>query len=193
MISNGLATFVQGLAHAGAPATARRHNSDLMDEAVFQQLYQRTAPGLRSYIRMICGDAALTDDLLQESYYRFLVAGPPDVTDFQIKAYLYKTAISLVADHWRKIKRDRRWREQSTIVSETTPNVDLSQDMARLFQSLKPQQQTLLWLAYVEGFDHREIAALMGKKEKSIRVILLRARNSLRNILQKAGFGPKAL
>ncbi len=43
-------------------------------EAAFQILYRRTAPGLRSYIRRICGDIDLADDIFQETFYRFLRA-----------------------------------------------------------------------------------------------------------------------
>ena len=38
-----------------------------IDEAAFQISYRRAAPGLRSYIRRICGDIALADDIFQES------------------------------------------------------------------------------------------------------------------------------
>ena len=56
---------------------------------------------LRSYIRRASGDAALADDILQESYLRFLQADLPALENFQMKAYLYRTASSLLADHWR--------------------------------------------------------------------------------------------
>jgi len=62
--------------------------------------YQKTAPGLRSYIRFLCNDAALADDFLQESFYRFLRSAASALNDFQMKSYLYKTASSLIADHW---------------------------------------------------------------------------------------------
>jgi DNA-directed RNA polymerase specialized sigma24 family protein len=51
----------------------------------------------------------------------------------------------------------------------------------------------LLWLAYVEGFDHREIAAAKGVAEKSVRVLLFRARKALAAILSRAGLGPEAV
>jgi DNA-directed RNA polymerase specialized sigma24 family protein len=43
----------------------------------------------------------------------------------------------------------------------------------------------------VEGCDHREIASAVGVKEKSVRVLLFRARKALSNLLQRAGFGPE--
>ena len=60
----------------------------------------------------------------------------------------------------------------------------------RVFDQLKTQEQTLLWLAYVEGFDHREIAVALDLKEKSVRVLLFRARKKLAGMLSEQHLGP---
>ena len=44
---------------------------------------------------------------------------------------------------------------------------------------LAPRDRALLWLAHVEGYDHREIARVLGLQESSVRVILFRARKKL--------------
>jgi DNA-directed RNA polymerase specialized sigma24 family protein len=54
---------------------------------------------------------------------------------------------------------------------------------------LKPGDQQLLWPAYVEGFSHGEIAGLIEVHEKSVRVLLLRARAA--NVLADHGIGRK--
>jgi DNA-directed RNA polymerase specialized sigma24 family protein len=46
-------------------------------------------------------------------------------------------------------------------------------------------------LPHVEGMDHREIAAAAGLKEKSVRVLLFRARKALAAVLERAGLGPE--
>ncbi len=163
----------------------------LVDESVFRSFYDRTAPALRVYLRMLCKNAAVADDLLQESYFRFLRAGVSGLNEFQMKAYLYKTATSAARDHWRAEKRERRRQEVSPAESETTVDPNLSHDMNQLFQKLNPSEQTLLWLAYVEGFQHREIAEALNLKEKSVRVMLFRARKQLAGMVTQEGLGPK--
>ena len=91
-----------------------------MDEATFQAFYNKTAPGLRGYLRRASGNEALADDILQESYLRFLRADLCQFRDGQfrdaqfddvarpdapLKAYLYKIASSLLIDHWRRVQR----------------------------------------------------------------------------------------
>jgi RNA polymerase sigma-70 factor, ECF subfamily len=162
-----------------------------MDSAAFQNFYAKTAPGLRAYIRRASGNEALADDILQESYLRFLRADVPAMEDAPTKAYLYKIASLLLIDHWRRLKRERHWSLWNFLGGEPVTNPKRENDAMRFFRRLKPQEQLLLWLAYVEGFDHREIAAALRLKEKSVRVVLFRARKKLARTLEGVGLGPK--
>jgi len=172
-----------------------------MDEGAFQVFYAKTAPGLRGYLRRASGNEALADDILQESYLRFLRADLFQFRDAQfndvarsdapLKAYLYKIASSLLVDHWRRVKRERRWSLWNFLGGEPATNPKSENDAMRFFRRLKPQEQLLLWLAYVEGFEHREIAAALRLKEKSVRVVLFRARKKLARTLEEAGLGRK--
>ena len=63
--------------------------------------------------------------------------------------------------------------------------------MERLFARLSVRERMLLWLAYVEGASHREIAGSMGIGENSVRVVLYRARKRLAGILEGHGWGPE--
>lgn len=164
----------------------------LMNEAAFCALYRDTAPGLRGYLRRACGNATLADDLLQETFYRFLRAKLPRGERPQLKAYLYRIAASVLADHGRRIQRERRWgldffatRSGTRAEPRTEPKQET--DAIRLFRRLKLQDQTLLWLAYVEEFEHGEIAAALNVREKSVRVLLYRARRRLEKALRLAG------
>ncbi len=173
----------------GSAIAERAQLPQRMDEAAFTALYREMGPALRSYIRKVLGDAALADDILQETFFRFLRAELPAMEKFQRKAYLYRTASSLISDHWRRLKRERRWSLEGIFRSEARENTGRGGDMMSVFGRLKTQEQTLLWLAYVEGFDHREIAQVLELKEKSVRVLLFRARKKLAGMLGEQSFG----
>jgi RNA polymerase sigma-70 factor (ECF subfamily) len=164
-----------------------------MDQAQFRAFYQKTAPVLRAYIGRSCGSIDLADDILQDAFLRFLRAAPSGMDEPQMRSYLYRTAESLIADHWRRWKREQRWEIDSLFQKEGPSSRDMADDMTRAFRQLKPDHRSLLWLAYVEGFDHREIAAAKGVAEKSVRVLLFRARKALAAILSRAGLGPEAV
>lgn len=179
-----------------------------MDRATFHRFYEDTAAALKAYLRLTCKDAALADDVLQEAYLRMLRRSLGALEPAQLKAYLYKTAHSALTDHYRVRQRDARWQDHLSCAGtadlpESGAVVDLSDyaaagplelpvDMQRVFVTLTPRQQRLLWLAYVEGFTHDEIAEVVGVSASSVRVLLSRARAGLAAKLGDRGLGPVA-
>jgi RNA polymerase sigma factor (sigma-70 family) len=172
-----------------AAATFGRSPKMSMNEAQFEAFYRSTAGRVWSYIHRMTGDAAAADDLLQKTFFRFLRSNPALESEEHLRRYIFKTATNLVFDYFRDSKRQR------TINETTFPDVrpdrhELRVDMMRVFELLKPQERVLLWLAPVEGASHAEIAAAIGAKEKSIKVMLFRARKRLGDMLSKRGLAP---
>jgi RNA polymerase sigma-70 factor (ECF subfamily) len=157
-----------------------------MDQAEFTEFYHTTAPALRGYIRRVSGEGESADDLLQETYMRFLRAKPPVDDHAAMKAYLYKTATAAIYDRWRRLRRERLW-SLAFRFREEAPASAGTGDVTRCFQKLKPRERALLWLAYVEGYAHDEIAGTLDLKEKSIKVLLFRARRNLERVLRQNG------
>jgi RNA polymerase sigma-70 factor (ECF subfamily) len=152
-----------------------------LDEETFCALYRASAPALQGYIRKTCGNASLAEDILQETFYRLLRADLPEMDAHQMKSYLFKIASSLLVDHWRREKREKFW--QNLWHPPAITQGGQIGDVSHALFALKPAERALLWLAYVEGFDHGEIASALGLKEKSIRVLLFRARKNAARIL----------
>jgi RNA polymerase sigma-70 factor, ECF subfamily len=170
---------------AGASPAAR------LDETAFTALYHRLARPLRAYLRRLTADVEAADDLLQETFYRFLRADlPAGLDDRQSAAYLYRTATRLVQDGWRRAALERRRREREAPPSDSAPARDgaLAHDVERAMATLKPRDRSLVWLAHVEGRDHQEIAGVLGVQEASVKVMLHRARKKLATALDRRGF-----
>ena len=60
-------------------------------------------------------------------------------------------------------------------------------DVAAALGRLKPRERQVLWLAYVEGSSHKEIAEIAGVRAPSVRLLLFRARRKLADLLRKRG------
>src|SRR5260370_18913938 len=56
-----------------------------------------------------------------------------------------------------------------------------------MLHRLKPRARELLWLAYMEGMTHREIASATGLNVMSVRILLLRARREAAALLTPKG------
>jgi RNA polymerase sigma-70 factor (ECF subfamily) len=167
-----------------------------MDEDAFRVFYERTARSVWAYLSRMTGDARLADDLLQESYYRFLRAGGTHESDAHRRNYLFRIATNLVHDHRRRPRADRvEMTDQieaadarldnnaASLAERTVRRLDLARAMGRL----KPRERDMLWLAYANGSSHQEIADALGLKRASIKLLLFRARRRLANLLRESG------
>jgi RNA polymerase sigma-70 factor (ECF subfamily) len=162
-------------------------SAEALSREGFEAFYGRTAPALRAYIRRVSGNAAFADDILQESYIRLL--GAPPLEEAQRKSYLYRTATNLITDERRAQGRRRRWWQLTAPRPEAVDSpIDVTADVERLFARLTTQERALLWLAYIDGASHREIAEVLRLRESSIKVLLFRARRKMEGLLREHGF-----
>jgi RNA polymerase sigma-70 factor (ECF subfamily) len=161
-----------------------------MDEATFVALYEQTARRLRGYLRRTTGDASLADDLLQESYTRLLASGFVTDDDRHLRNYLFRIATNLVRDHYRRQRPADPEQPDPAVDADHDRHVELRADVGAALADLKPRDRQMLWLAYVEGSDHREIASALGLRAASVKSMLSRARSRLASRLHAAGFRP---
>lgn len=154
-----------------------------MNEASFQSFYATTAGPLRAYVARTLGDFGQVDDIVQETFLRLLRAEDMPADPVQVRKIAFRIASNLMADEWRRRKRTPPQPDTPPEQGAAGPDPGLRLDMTRVFGELRPQQRQMLWLSYVEGADHREIAAAVGVGEGSVRVLLHRARKKLASLL----------
>ena len=160
-----------------------------MDEPEFSRFYSTTVHPLRGYLTRMSGDVSLADDLVQESYCRFLaVAAPPADIDGR-RRYLFRIATNLLRDHHRRARREGVPIDDATEPADhgSEHRLQVTGDVGEVLRRLKPRQRALLWLAYVEGMQHSEIASVLGLSTLSIRPLLFRARRCMARALRARG------
>jgi len=154
-----------------------------VNQDAFRVFYGRTNGQLWAYLLRVSGRRDVADDLLQESYCRFLAARLPEMDAAESRSYLFRIATNLLRDRWRR-------RDDPEPVNPAVPSCEVDPetrtDVRRCFERLKPRDRQLLWLAHVEGFDHKEIARLTGLRVASVRVLLFRARGQLAAALRRS-------
>lgn len=162
-----------------------------MDEEAFRAFYDRTARPLWSYLSRLTSDPQVADDLLQESFYRFLRARGGWESESHRRAYLFRIATNLVKDGRRRARHGYTVplpdSEQSSLVASSANPAEAGvrrTDLQRAMKRLRPRERALLWLAYAQGHAHTEIADTLGVKTASVKLLLFRARRKLASMLQ---------
>jgi len=156
----------------------------VLTKHAFGSFYERHARSVWIYVYRVTNNAADADDIVQEAFLRIFQVDILPADDEGMRRYLFRVAGNLIADRWRRRARDER--HTTTSVEAHDPQ-ERDIDVARVFSELKPRERALLWLAYVEGDAHTDIAASLRLGRGSIKVLLSRARARLRDLLMARG------
>jgi RNA polymerase sigma-70 factor (ECF subfamily) len=161
----------------------------VMDEEAFRDFYERTARGLWAYLARVAGDRHLADDLLQETFYRFLKSAGSYESEAHRRNTVYRIATNLACD----VRRRRATSGgPAAVAGDEIERVASSEDPGRVqrraefdaaMARLNPRERAMLWLAYAEGASHRDIADASGVEASSVKVMLFRARRKLAGLL----------
>jgi RNA polymerase sigma-70 factor (ECF subfamily) len=175
-------------AKAGTLANVESDVAFRMDEDAFRGFYDRTSRMLWVYLHRLTGNRSLTDDLLQEAYYRFLRAGIAFETESHRRHYLFRIATNLVHDGFRRsqtrpphVPHDEQTAPDDRAAADSS--LDRRLDLTNALSQLRRRERAMLWLAYAQGASHREIAAVVGVKTASVKPLLYRARRKLARLL----------
>ncbi len=146
-------------------------------------------PGLRRYAVALVGNAALADDLVQDSIERALRQST-QLRDLQrLPMWLRRILHNRYID---EIRRDKgKGREQD--IAELTDRLELStpasddmgaRDFLRAMGMLSWEHRQILLLVGLDDLGYREIAEELGVPIGTVMSRLARARERLRNLMQ---------
>jgi RNA polymerase sigma-70 factor (ECF subfamily) len=161
----------------------------LMDSDAFAAFYSRSARPLWAYLARVSADRALADDLMQESFVRFLCATRPEFSpadgELAARRYLFRIATNLLRDHWRRpvSASIEEIPEEFFADADHSAQADSQAVLGPALARMRPRERQILWLAHAEGYSHREIAQITGLASASIRLLLFRARRKIARLL----------
>jgi RNA polymerase sigma-70 factor (ECF subfamily) len=162
-----------------------------MDSDAFAGFYERSARSLWAYLARVSGDTALADDLMQESYLRYLCSSRPGLHlaegEVAGRRYLFRIASNLLRDHWRRPRSAsiEEVPEEFLAASASSVQADSQAMLNPAMALMRPRERQLLWLAHAEGYSHKEIAEITGLTGASIRLLLFRARRKIACLLRE--------
>ena len=160
-----------------------------LDTHALEDIYDLYSPRLYRYAIRLLGDACSAEDCVAETFSRFLQAvrlgrGPHEF----LQAYLFRTAHNLVVDHFRRhplesILEDTRSDAENT---EESASRNIRQQCVRAaMQRLTADQQQVIALKYLEGWENEEIARALNKPVGAVKSLQHRALVQLQKILLK--------
>lgn len=119
------------------------------------------------------------EDMVQETFLRWLSARPEFENEEHEKAWLLRVIINLCANLVKK-KGNRGTAELLDIYPAEDPE---QAELMDTVMRLPPNYRDAIYLFYYEGYSTAEIAGIMDQKESTVRSYLHRARKQLKGWL----------
>ena len=164
------------------------------DSDCLAQIIGAYKDGLMIYLNGYVCDISLAEELTEETFVKLVLKRPRFSGDSAFKTWLYTIARHVAIDFLRR-------RRQNVSTEECMELVDQQANLEREFlkqeqkiqlhdamKQLKPEYRQVLWLYYFADFSHKDIAKILGKTTHNVEMLASRARQALKNILNKEGF-----
>lgn len=160
------------------------------DQSAFLPLYEKTAPGLMRFLMWKThGDRALSEDVLQESFVRFLINLDKieAVEELAVQRYLLQMVKNC---HIDKVARAPK-AERNTVPLDSLPihaeaaensraeNAIEMRELKLAMESLNEKDSEIIWLRDALGLSHKEVAERLGLTEQAARQAYVRAKKAL--------------
>jgi RNA polymerase sigma-70 factor, ECF subfamily len=167
------------------------------DPAAVGEVYDQHHRAVRAFATRLVGDAAAAEDLVHEVF----VALPRVIRNFRFESSLRTFLISIAVNHARHHVRaaSRRRAAMSRLALEpegcsqdpeqVQRRKELASLLTRALDALPLEQRVTFVLCEVEERTSREVSAITGVPEGTVRTRLHHAKKKLREELSQEGLG----
>ena len=163
----------------GSPEPDSQRGDETAVYPDWESVYEDNVVGIYQLAFRRVGNAADAEDLAAEVLMQTLKTLRLPAPVHNVRAYLVKTARTVLADHWRRHYAARDAATELELVPPdalTSPGSSAASERAERLLSLLPDQfRRVLELRFLRGYSVREVASEMGVTESNARVLQFRA------------------
>lgn len=181
---------------AAATDEALAQSAALGNLGAFDALTLRYEQRVYSFLRRRCRDLDVLDELTQSTFVEAWRSIQRYSPQWRFSTWLFTIATRQLTGWLRRADVHRRALLSFAAAGRTVDADDPSQSAVEresqqtiwtlVERTLDPVQQTALWLRYAESFSIGEVAHIIGRSTVTTRVILFRARQTLRSALEES-------
>ena len=149
-----------------------------------EEAYRAHADAVFAAAFSVCRSRADADDVVQDTFLRYMTKPREFESDAHLRAWLLRVAINrstdLTRSYWRR--NTVSWEEEISELPFEAPEDERLMDAVL---RLPEKDRIVVHLYYFEGCSVREIAALIQRREGTVKSRLCRARALLKTMLQE--------
>lgn len=173
------------------------------DEASFEAIYNSHVDDLFAYGMSLGFQRETCKDTIQDTFMKLYLCRNDLRQIENVTGYLFKSFKNQLIDLARKNRNndsiesmEDRFTIEVTVLDnmiETETRAIVKKRVGLLLNQLTPNQREAIYLKYVVGLSHKEIAVILNMREESARKLLYRAMKKLRQKATEANLFDKTV
>ena len=124
------------------------------------------------------------EDIVQDVLIRFMQSAKQFEDEEHVKAWLLRVAANLCKDRLKSAQRQREVAMPEGYDVAATSEEDETGDILQAVMRLPDKYRSVIHLYYYEEYKTSEIAAILQKKEATVRSLLKRGREKLEKMMK---------
>lgn len=153
-------------------------------ESAFRKLYQDKTPHLyQMALRLTSFNTFEADELVQQMWILAVRKLDSFAWKSSLKTWLTGILINLNRDEIRKGMAKKKAASEMELTESHSTSASSGYDLESALSSISIGYRKVIILHYIEGYQHKEIAALLGISEGTSKSQLFQARKALRQQL----------
>ena len=155
----------------------------MTDTAEFKNQFLKQVPALRGFARVLCGQAALADDLTQEALLRAWTSKESFTPGTNMRAWLFTILRNVFYTHTRRqaleiaVCNDPQF-SKTSVGPRQHSSLEVK-ELLSAFPMLPAEQREAMFLIVAEGLSYEQAASICGCAVGTIKSRIGRARKTL--------------
>jgi RNA polymerase sigma-70 factor (ECF subfamily) len=184
-------------------ALPEKINNSISDEELMSQvrsgvgemlgvLFERYHVPLFNFYLKLTGDRSMSEDLVQEVFFRILKYRHSYRPETAFRAWMYQIARNARVDHLRKRRPEASWEPEMSPPVEPVDTAQQTQETVLLHSALmriSEDKREVLILSRFQDLKYEEIAQLLGCEVGTVKTRVHRALQELRQIFHQLESG----
>lgn len=157
-----------------------------MKNDVVEELFKKHYNGALLYTLSLTANKHLAEEIVSTAFFKALKTADDEIRDF--KPWLMRVCRNVCFD---TLKRRKRYAELSEELADESEQAvekiirdEQYQALYKSIELLPDAQKEVVLLFYFEGLKVKDITTVVGKTEDNVKVLLYRARENMKKILE---------
>lgn len=161
------------------------------DESGLNEIVEMYGNNLMFFINGYVKDIGLAEDIMEDTFMELIVHKHHFREESSFKTYLFKIGRNKALNTIKKNKHNvpiETDLEDATKLEELIIQNEKNKHIRQAMKEINEMYAQVIHLLYFEEMSYEEIGKVLNKNNKQVKNLAYRARNSLKEVLEKEGF-----